>query len=588
MKAAVHFKGLNFLALIFLVIFPGINIAQILPPDTLFTKTYGGSGIDLGTCIRQTNDGGYVITGYTRSYGTAAGRNILLIKTDPVGNPEWIKGFGGSGDDEGNCVRQTPDGGFVIAGYTKSYGSGGTDVFLMKTDSLGNELWNKPFGGAQDDEGYGLVITADGGFLIAGATSSSGAGSRDVFLVRTDPNGNLLWTKTHGGMSSDGARSIEPTSDGGYIISGWSMSYGGVLGNAWLVKTDSAGNMSWHKNFGGSDADRGMHAIQTSDGGCAFTGYTASSGAGLDDMYLVRTDGSGNELWVKTFGGTGRDYGNSIQQTADGGFLILGYTLSFGAGSEDFFLVKTDAAGNQLWYKTYGGSASDVGNSVGITADGSFLLLGYTLSYGAGVHDVWFIKLGTVIPVELTSFIAFEEGSDVIIKWTTASETNNRGFEIERSRKNMVENKSAGWKTVGFTEGIGTYAGETEYGFRDKNLLPGKYIYRLRQIDYNGEIAYSEEVEVEISQAGKLALYQNYPNPFNPVTMISFSVPVKTLVTLSVYDLLGKEIAVLLTEVKEPGEYDVQFNAEKLAAGVYYYTLISGDERLTQKLILLK
>ena len=584
------FSSQRLLLFFFLIIFLSFStlLPQTQPPDTLFRTTYGGTNIDLGTFIQPTSDGGYIITGYTRSYGTGSGRNVLLIKTDAIGNAQWIKGYGGNNDDEGNCVRQTADGGFVIAGYTKSYGNGGTDVFLLKTDSLGNELWNKPFGGASDDEGYSLALTADGGCLIAGATSSYGAGSRDVWLVRTDPSGNLLWTKTHGGMSSDGARSIERTSEGGYIITGWSMSYGGVLGDAWLVKTDSGGTQQWQKNFGGTDADRGMNVKQTAEGGYILTGYTASSGFGNDDMYLIKTDALGNSTWLKTYGGTGRDYGNSVEQTADGGFLVLGYTLSFGAGSEDFYLVKTDASGNLVWYKTYGGTASDVGNSLLITQDGSYLLAGYTLSYGAGVHDVWLIKLGSVIPVEMISFTSSAEENNVTLRWLTASERNNMGFEVERNMK--IKGVAVGWKAIGFIPGRGNSAEETEYIFIDKNLSAGEYTYRLKQIDYSGGFTYSAEVEAEILQPTGFGLYQNFPNPFNPETVIGYGLQVPGRVRLKLFDVLGNEVATLLDEEKEAGyyNYELRIGNYQLTSGVYFYRLESGDLVSIKKMVVMK
>lgn len=379
------------------------SYAQV--PDTLWTKTFGGSNIDIGHSVWPTSDSGYVVTGYTRSYGSTGGRNVWLIKTDKNGNLMWYKTFGGNDDDEGYSVRQTIDGGYIIAGYTKSSGAGAKDVFMIKTDSLGNSQWIKTFGGSNDDEGYAVVQTTDGGYLAAGVTSSFAAGGRDVWLVKTDPSGNQLWTKSLGGTGSDGAWSVVQTTDGGFAIGGWTYSYGpGYMGNAWLVKTDANGNMLWHKFFGGSGVDRAYHVQQTSDGGFILTGYTSSSGAGLDDMLLIRTDTQGNLIWSKTFGGTGRDYGQAvIEITEDGGFLVAGYTLSYGMGSDDMYIVRTDSQGNLLWQKTLGGVNSDIAYSVKRTYDGHFIITGHTLSYGAGVHDVWLIKLAS----DITSSVIF-------------------------------------------------------------------------------------------------------------------------------------------------------------------------------------
>lgn len=557
-------------------------------PDTIWTKTIGGGNIDIGHCVRETSDGGFIITGYTRSFGTMAGRNLLLVKTDSDGNLIWINGYGGNADDEGNSVVQTPDGGFVACGYTKSFGSGMSDVYLIKVDSNGNQLWDRVFGGAFDEEAYSMVQTNDGGFLLAGATSSYGAGGRDIWLIKTDQSGNLQWLKTIGGLSSDGARSISKTSDGGYILTGWTFSYGpGAIGNLWLVKTDSLGNMQWNKFFGGSDADRGLSVKQTQDGGYIITGYTASFGAGLDDLYLIKTDGAGNTITENTFGGSARDYGNSIIQSSDSNIVITGYTLSYGAGGDDLWIIKTDAMGqNLLWSKTLGGAQSDVGNCIIETSDGSYVITGHTLSFGAGLHDVWLIKLASIIPVELTSFTANLFNNDVELKWVTATELNNRGFIIQRKKILNIENEN--WESIGFVDGNGTTTEPNEYLFIDKNLEAGRYQYRLKQMDFNGSESYSNVIDVEIIFPPEFILYQNYPNPFNPSTIISWQSPVGSHNLLKVFDVLGNEIATLVDEYKEAGIYNVEFNASELPSGIYVYELKAGSYSLRKKMLSLK
>lgn len=386
---------MKYVLIISAIFFISNEIFASYPPDTSWTKTFGGTNIDIAHSVQETSDMGFIIAGYTRSFGPQTGRRVWLIKTDPLGNMIWQNTYGGSNDDEGYDVKQTSDGGYIIAGYTKSFGAGGNDVFLIKADSLGNEEWTRTYGGPQDDEGYSVVQTADGGYLVAGVTSSFGAGGRDIYLVRTNSLGFIIWTKTLGGLSSDGAWSIIHTNDGGYAIAGWTFSHGpGPLGNAWLVKIDTAGNQQWHSWFGGTGVDRAHDVKQTQDGGYILTGYTSSSGAGLDDMLLIRTDSAGNEIWKRTFGGTGRDYGQSVVQTqVFGTFVVAGYTLSFGAGNEDFWLVHVDQNGDLLWQKTLGGSSADVAYSIQQTLDGGFIAAGYTLSFGAGVHDVWLVKI---------------------------------------------------------------------------------------------------------------------------------------------------------------------------------------------------
>ncbi|GMU96512.1 T9SS type A sorting domain-containing protein [Ignavibacterium album] len=557
-------------------------------PDTIWTKTFGGSNIDIGQCVKETSDGGFIITGYTRSYGTMSGRNLLFLRTDSFGNLIWVNGYGGNNDEEGNSVIQTTDGGFVSCGYTKSYGSGGNDVYLIKVDANGNQLWDRVFGGTSDEEAYSMVLTNDGGFLIASATSSFGAGSRDIWLIKTDATGNQQWTKTIGGLSSDGARSINKTSDGGYIITGWTLSYGpGAIGNVWLVKTDSLGNMQWNKFFGGTDVDRGLSVQQTNDGGYILTGYTASSGAGLDDMLLIKTDSAGNTQWQNTFGGSGRDYGNSVVQSSDGGYVVTGYTLSYGAGGDDLWIVKTDEQGSMLWSKTLGGAQSDVGNFIIESSDGSYVITGHTLSSGAGLHDVWLIKLAAIIPVELGSLTAEVNGNNVLIKWITASETNNSGFELQKSKKSEV--KSQKWNSVAFIKGRGTSTEINSYEFVDHNLEPGNYSYRLKQIDYDGNYTFSNIIDVEIFQPTEFRLEQNYPNPFNPGTIISWQSPIASWQTIKLYDIMGREIETIVDGYYEAGSHSALYIANStLPTGVYFYRLKAGNFSESKKMILIR
>ena len=586
MKYPANFFSLLLTALIFI----SIQIFSQVP-DTMWTKTFGGSNIDVGYCVQQTADSGYIISGYTRSYGTMSGRNVWLIKTDRYGNEQWNNTFGGADDEEGYSVRQTNDGGYIIAGYTKSFGAGGTDVFLIKTDSAGNQSWIGSYGGSSDDEGYAVLQTADGNYIIAGETESFGAGGKDVWLIKTNSSGNIIWQKTHGGMGSDGAWSVQQTTDGGYVLTGWTYSYGpGYMGNVWLVKTDSLGDQEWNNYFGGTDVDRGYSVQQTTDGGYIITGYTDSYGAGLYDMLLIKTDRQGAEEWMKTFGGSGRDYGNRVQQTADGGYIVVGYTLSFGAGGDDVYLVKTDMYGNEEWSNTYGGTYSDVGYCVRQTIDGGYIITGHTLSFGAGVHDVWLIKLDNSVPVELISFTASVNGDDVRLVWGTATETNNQGFEIQRKADNSE------WNIIGFLNGAGTTTEPQNYSFADniREITAALISYRLKQIDFDGSVEYSEEVTVTNFTSLKFNLEQNYPNPFNPLTTIQYKIPLLGgderggLVTLKVYNILGREIETLVNDLKEPGAYEATWNAANISSGIYFYRLQAGEYKETKKMLLIK
>lgn len=554
-----------------------------LSPDSVWTRTYGGTNIDVGYAIQQTSDQGFIMTGYTRSFGTASGRNVWLLKTDALGNERWSKTFGGNSDDEGTSVRQTQDGGYIITGYTASFGSGLKDVYIIKTDSIGNEQWFRFFGGTNDEEGYSVRETPGGGFIIAGATSSATMGSRDGWLIKLTANGSTVWTKLYGGLSTDGFRSVEVTQSGGYILTGWTASGGaGALGKAWLVLTDSAGTVVFDKNFGGTSADRGYHALETRDGGYILAGYTASMGAGNDDMYLVKTDAAGNLVWQKTFGGTGRDYGHSLRQTQDDGFLITGYTLSTGAGGDDVWVVKTAPDGTLETQKTFGGTASDVGYWLDLTTDGGYVITGHTLSSGAGVHDLWLIKsTPDIVPVELTSFSAFIKNDLVTLIWSTASETNNHGFEIQKR-------VTGDFETLGFQPGAGNTAQVTRYIYTDKTPVSLRTEYRLIQIDYDGSVTCSKVLAVEPVVPSDFIVEQNFPNPFNPATTVSFTLTEDALLTAELYSATGEKVKSIYSGFLQRGRHQINVSGEGLSSGTYMLRLQAGAQMKTIKLVLVK
>ena len=225
--------------------------------NKVWDKTFGGANRRLGNSVQQTSDGGYIITGYTDLLWRRLQRRLAhqdrCVRQQGLGQD-----LRRDGDDEGYSVQQTSDGGYIIAGYTRSYGAGVDDVWLIKTDASGNKVWDKTFGGTGNDEGYSVQQTSDGGYIIAGETDSYGAGGSDVWLIKTDASGNKVWDKTFGGTGDDEGNSVQQTSDGGYIITGFTYSYGAAVHDVWLIKTDASGNKVWDRTFGGTSDDKGI------------------------------------------------------------------------------------------------------------------------------------------------------------------------------------------------------------------------------------------------------------------------------------------------------------------------------------------
>ncbi len=374
--------------------FNALHITQVVKadeaPEIEWDKTYGESKSDSVLSVQQTSDGGYIITGDTESSGSKYAA-LWLIKTDANGNKEWDKIFGGDVYATNAYGQQTSDGGYILAGVTRSYGSGDNDIWLIKTDSSGNKEWDKIFGGADHDVCLSIQQTSDGGYILVGVTRSYGSGDNDIWLIKTDSSGNKEWDKTFGGAENDYASSVQQTSDGGYVIAGETWQ-GSSFSNGWLIKTDNNGNKEWDKTFGGGQED--FRSIkQIASGGYIILGVTWSKGTDNHDIWLVKTDSNGNKEWDKTFGGAENDYASSVQQTSDGGYVIIGSTESYGEGRKDFWVIKTDSSGNKEWDETFGGTNVDYARSVQQTSDGGYIIAGETKSFGAGDYDIWLIKV---------------------------------------------------------------------------------------------------------------------------------------------------------------------------------------------------
>lgn len=376
-----------FLLLIILSGCPVVSTAQ-----TYFQKVYPSSPYDQeGQDVLATPDGGYLIAGYTTN-STQYDCDVYIFKTDAVGNQVWTKTYGGAKPDFPYHLLATNDGNYFLIGYSQSYGGGDADVFLLKVDPSGNMVWQKTYGGFGNDFGQDIISTNDGNYVIVG-WSNSGTSSTDANLIKIDPSGNVIWNKLIGGSAGDYGHSVKQCSDGDYIVLGHTFSYG-TNGDAYLIKTDGNGDVAWTKNFGGAGFDEGSYIVINGDNSFTFL-VRDSSSAGKDiDVRIIKTDASGNEIFSKSYGGSQKDTPKMIQPTSDGGYIGAAISRSFGWINPDMWIMKFNSNGDTTWTRHYGGPNNEHCYVAREQPDGSYIAVGKTASFGPDMDPI-FLKLNS-------------------------------------------------------------------------------------------------------------------------------------------------------------------------------------------------
>ena len=470
-----------------------LSVCASAQPDTLWTKLYKDGYQAYGNSVKQTEDEGYIFTGSTTHYGNLYS-DLYLVKTDANGELIWSKSYGGNFDDLGEEVQQTVDGGYIIVGVTLSFGFYEGEIYLIKTDANGDSLWTKTIGTLDEDWGASLIQDQDGGYVITGKTSPNPTTNYPI-LIKTDENGEVEWYRIYDFIEGKGSSVIQ-NQEGNYVIAG--ISYNVIPGYSavFIMNTDTNGDTIWTNSFGGSNYDHANDIQQTSDGGYILAGGSESFGPGNDDVLIMKANSEGDSLWSKFYGGLEDDKAYSLDITLDGGCITAGKTRSFGAMIRDYYIVRTDSIGDSLWTLRLGGYLSDIAESIQQTSDGGYIVCGSSYSFGS--HDyseVWLIKLD--------------------------------------SSANVV------W---------------------EHNLNP------------------PDEFE----------LYPPFPNPFNGNTAISFQLPADSFVKLSVFDIAGREVSKLEENKLSSGIHRYVWNAEGFASGIYFVKLEAGEFRQTQKIVLLK
>jgi hypothetical protein len=370
---------------ILLLLFTVCSSAQI----NKFERVYGGAGYDYGNSITRTFDKGYILAGSTSSFGMGSS-DAYLLKIDSLGIPLWQKNFGDINIDHFYSVKETMDSGFVAAGYTNSSGNGGYDMFIVKTDKNGETSWVKSIGGTDWDLAYSITETADSGYVVAGGTFSYGLGSEDIYLVKLNALGDTLWTRTYGGAMDEEARSIQQTSDNGFILTGFSKSFGNINGDVYTIKTNSTGDTLWTKTLGYSGIDIGNNIKQTSSGDYILAGTTQLS-AGYNQAFIVKMNPAGDTIFTRKYGVPNDAAAFDICEAADGGYTWTG-KLKIGTRYNVYFF-KIDVNGWWNFAFTFGGiNGDDEGRSIELTSDNGFIVAGNSNSFNNGLGDAYVYK----------------------------------------------------------------------------------------------------------------------------------------------------------------------------------------------------
>ena len=439
---------------------------------------------------------------------------------------QWTKTYGGPLDENGYTVHQTADEGYVISGYSKSLGAGESDAWLVKTNAEGDTLWTRTFGGDTWDWGEDVLQTEDGGYLLVVRCYSFGHGNYDAWIIRTDPQGDTLWTKIWGEDLSEWLTCVQQTADRGYIFTGRTMSFGAKGEDAWVVRSDSSGEILWMNTYGGEQDENASFVQQTDDDGFIVIGRTYSYNAGKSDIWLVKTNSRGDTLWTRAYGGPETEYGTSVRQTKDGGYILVGNTTSYGAGDADIWLIKTDSLGDALWTRTFGGTGTDLAFSLSQMSDGNYLIGGYTNSFGTGSDDGWLIFT--------------DENGDTIWTQTFGGENN----EIIMDSKETSDGKLI---IVGYSE------------VQEEN-----YDLWLMKISLDPALS----VQNKLIPA-PFHLYQNHPNPFNTSTTFSYNVTNPSKIKLELFNADGSLMMHIFEKHHQPGEYQWEWNPENLDSGIF-------------------
>ena len=435
--------------------------AQFPPPDTMWTGLYTYGYQAFGYSVEQTDDGGFIACGTTH---IGFVQHPYLIKTDGNGNLEWERTYPAEVGAGLYSVRQIRTGGFITVGSISTFAPGGP-MYLIKISDYGDTIWTRTYGTNDMNEAFAVDETFDGCYIIAGYDYQPQVFNHHIHLLKVNADGDSLWMKIYDHIYGK-AFSVIENNDGDYLIAGYAWTEGASWADPILIKTDQYGDTIWTRLYGGEYSDAFRSVKQTSDGGYILTGNSGTD-TGDYDFYLVKTDSEGDTLWTRTYGGDEDEVGYCVDQTHDGGYIITGRTSSYGFGNRDLYVVRTDEIGDTLWTTTFGGDDYDWGRSIQQTDDGGFIICGETESFGTGeVDNLWLIRLEAEDFPVIRDLTINVSGIDVILRWEEMNLAEE--YRIYRSDTPYFD-----------VTGMTPISVQTENAFIDPGAAGDGYFYRV-------------------------------------------------------------------------------------------------------------
>ncbi|MBP7713923.1 MAG: T9SS type A sorting domain-containing protein [Bacteroidia bacterium] len=552
--------------ILLLLFFTTTTLAQ----EIEWQNTIGGNYYDQLNSIQQTSDGGYILGGWSdsnisgdKTEDSQGNYDYWVVKLDAAGNIQWQNTIGGNSVDYLTSIQQTTDGGYILGGWSNSGVSGdktensqgANDYWVVKLDPIGYIQWQNTIGGGSYDYLTSIQQTTDGGYILGGMSQSDVSGDKteicqgdfDYWVVKLDASGNIQWQNTIGGNSWDELESLEQTTDGGYILGGYS--YSDISGDKtencqgnhdyWVVKLDASGNIQWQNTIGGNLDDLLYSVQQTSDGGyilggasgSGFSGDKTESSQGYFDYWVVKLYTTGNIQWQNTIGGGSLDHLNSIQQTSDGGYILGGVSISDisgdktenSQGANDYWVVKLDASGNIQWQNIIGGNSGDYLTSIQQTTDGKYILGGYSESNisgdktesSQGNFDYWVVKLTDKF--NLINGKLFVDANSNTVQDAGEISFSNRIVTEQNTGRFTFSQQDGKYTIAVFDTGNFTVSGAPLNYYNSVPIVHTAYFNSIQQIDSLNDFAFQpngvlNDVCINLTPLGNFrsGLFANY------------------------------------------------------------------------------